>query len=191
MSSDVDTGEFLTSDSNSDTRFLRTSDKDMDSDTGMSENLGHGLGRGNTSDTRVRSSLVLVLTVRLKFQIFPNAQFWSVFPCFTNWLKNFGQTGPRNHKYDPICIMHIGIPNLGIRWISGLPMWKFIQLLDALWRPLFLVIKPSWSQLGTSSKLDSGRLKLSSKSLCNLNKKYAFRPEPNLELFQVQIRTDL
>ena len=79
MSSDVDSDtdsdprKILTSDSDSDTdtRFLRTSDTDSDmdtdkvmtsdtdttSDTGMSENLGHGLGHGQTSDTRVRSSL--------------------------------------------------------------------------------------------------------------------------------------
>ena len=68
---------------------------------------------------------------------------------------------------------------------------KLDWLLDALWRPLFLVIESSWSQLGTSSKMDSGRLKLYTKSLRNFNKIYAFRPEPNLELFQVQIRTDL
>ena len=68
---------------------------------------------------------------------------------------------------------------------------KLVWLLDALWRPLFLVIESSWSQLGTSSKMDSGRLKLYTKSLRNFNKIYAFRPEPNLELFQVQIRTDL
>ena len=30
----------------------------MGSDKGMSENLGHGLGHGQTSDTRVRSSLI-------------------------------------------------------------------------------------------------------------------------------------
>ena len=70
-------------------------------------------------------------------------------------------------------------------------MWKIIRLLDALWRPLFLVTKSSWSQLGTSSKLDSGRLEHITKNLRNFVKKYAFRPEPNLELFQVQIRTDL
>ena len=58
-------------------------------------------------------------------------------------------------------------------------------------RPLFLATKSSRSQLRTSSKLDSGRLELYTKSLRNFNKKYAFRPEPNLELFQVQIRTDL
>ena len=78
-----------------------------------------------------------------------------------------------------------------MHWICGPLMWKFNRLLDALWRPLFLATKSSWSQLGTSSKLDSGRLKLNTKSLRNLTKKYAFRPEPNLELFQVQIRTDL
>ena len=39
--------------------------------------------------------------------------------------------------------------------------------------------------------MDSGRLELDTKSLRNFNKIYAFRPEPNLELFQVQIRTDL
>ena len=60
MSSDTDSdpGKILTSDSESDTdmRFLRTSDSDVDSgkvmtsytdttaDTGLSENLGHGLG---------------------------------------------------------------------------------------------------------------------------------------------------
>ena len=61
--SDTDTRFFGTSDSDSDTetRFLRTSDTDSDkvmtSDTGMSENLGHGLGHGHTSNTRVRSSL--------------------------------------------------------------------------------------------------------------------------------------
>ena len=55
MSSDVDSvtdsdwGKFLTSDSDSDTdtRFLWTSDTESDkvmtSDTGMSANLGHGL----------------------------------------------------------------------------------------------------------------------------------------------------
>ena len=49
----------------SDTRFFGTSDTDSErdidkvktSDTGMSENLGHGLGHGHTSNTRVRSSL--------------------------------------------------------------------------------------------------------------------------------------
>ena len=83
MSSDVDSDtdsdprKILTSDSDSDTdtRFLRTSDTDSDmdtdkvmtsdtdttSDTGMSENLGHGLGHGQTSDTRVRSSLSHIL----------------------------------------------------------------------------------------------------------------------------------
>ena len=40
-------------DSDEDTRFYGTSDTDTTSDTGMSENLG----RGHTSDTRVRSSL--------------------------------------------------------------------------------------------------------------------------------------
>ena len=59
MISDVDSdpGEFLTSD----TRFLRASDtyKVMTSDTGISENLGHGLGR--TSDKRIRSSLKFCL----------------------------------------------------------------------------------------------------------------------------------
>ena len=66
MSSDVDSDpeKILTSDSDLDTRFLWTSktDSDMDSDkvmtsdtdTGMSTNLGHG----QTSDTRVRSSLL-------------------------------------------------------------------------------------------------------------------------------------
>ena len=39
--------------------------------------------------------------------------------------------------------------------------------------------------------MDSGRLELDTKSLRNFHKIYAFRPEPNLELFQVQIRTDL
>ena len=69
MSSDVDSGKILTSnsDSDTDTRFLRTSDTDSDmdsdkvmtsdtdttSDTGMSKNIGHGLGHGQTSDTRV------------------------------------------------------------------------------------------------------------------------------------------
>ena len=43
-----------------------------------------------------------------------------------------------------------------IYWICGSLMWKFIRLLDALWRPLFLATKSSRSQLRTSSKLDSG-----------------------------------
>ena len=51
-------------DSDTDTRFVGTSDSDRDmgrvmtSDTHMSENFGHGLGHGHNSDTRVRSSLV-------------------------------------------------------------------------------------------------------------------------------------
>ena len=57
--------EFLTSDSDTDTRFLKTSDTDSDkfmaSDTGISKNLGHGLGR--TLDTRVRSSLDTICTL--------------------------------------------------------------------------------------------------------------------------------
>ena len=36
-----------------------------------------------------------------------------------------------------------------------------------------------------------GWLELNRKSLRNFDKKYAFRHEPNLELFQVQIRADL
>ena len=68
---------------------------------------------------------------------------------------------------------------------------KLVWLLDALWRPLFLVIKSSWSLLGTSSKYDSGRLEQYMKSLRNFHKIYAFRPEVYLELFQVQIRTAL
>ena len=68
---------------------------------------------------------------------------------------------------------------------------KLVWLLDALWRPLFLVIKSSWSLLGTSSKYDSGRLEQYIKSLRNFHKIYAFRPEVYLELFQVQIRTAL
>ena len=55
----------------------------------------------------------------------------------------------------------------------------------------FLVIKSSWSLLGTSSKYDSGRLEQYMKNLRNFHKKYAFRPEIYLELFQVQIRTTL
>ena len=70
-------------------------------------------------------------------------------------------------------------------------MWKIKRLLDALWRPLFFVIKSSWSLLGTSSKYDSGRLEQYMKNLRNFPKKYAFRPEIYLELFQVQIRTTL
>ena len=68
---------------------------------------------------------------------------------------------------------------------------KLVWLLDALWRPLFLVIKSSWSLLGTSSKYDSGRLEQYMKNLRNFHKIYAFRPEVYLELFQVQIRTAL
>ena len=68
---------------------------------------------------------------------------------------------------------------------------KLVWLLDALWRPLFLVNKSSWSLLGTSSKYDSGRLEQYMKNLRNFRKIYAFRPEVYLELFQVQIRTAL
>ena len=54
-------------DSDTDTRFFGTSDTESDtyknrvmtSGTGMSENLGNGLGHGHTLDTRVRSSLLL------------------------------------------------------------------------------------------------------------------------------------
>ena len=51
---------FLTSDADSDTDSdkVMTSDTDMGSDKGMSENLGHG----QTSDTRVRSSLLEMWT---------------------------------------------------------------------------------------------------------------------------------
>ena len=52
-------------DSNTETRYFGTSDTESDtnknrvmtSDTGMSENLGYGLGHGQTSETHVRSSL--------------------------------------------------------------------------------------------------------------------------------------
>ena len=60
---------------------------------------------------------------------------------------------------------------------------KLDWLLDALWRPLFLVIESSWSQLGTSSKMDSGRLKLYTKSLRNFNKKYALSSWTQLGTF--------
>ena len=55
----------------------------------------------------------------------------------------------------------------------------------------FLVIKSSWSLLGSTSKYDSGRLEQYIKNLRNFLKKYAFRPEIYLEVFQVQIRTTL
>ena len=52
---------FLTSDADSDTDSdkVMTSDTDMGSDKGMSENLGHG----QTSDTRVRSSVRSFLNI--------------------------------------------------------------------------------------------------------------------------------
>ena len=78
-----------------------------------------------------------------------------------------------------------------MHWICGLPMWKIIRLLDALWRPLFLVKKSSRSLLGSTSKYDSGRLEQYMKNLRNFFKIYAFRPEVYLEVFQVQIRTTL
>ena len=54
--SDTDMRLFGTSDTDSDTDMYKvmTSDTDTGSDKGMSENLG----QGQTSDTRVRSSLV-------------------------------------------------------------------------------------------------------------------------------------
>ena len=55
----------------------------------------------------------------------------------------------------------------------------------------FLVNKSSWSLLGSTSKYDSGRLEQYMKNLRNFHKKYAFRPEIYLEVFQVQIRTTL
>ena len=84
---DSDPGKILTSNSDSDTRFLRTSDSDMDSDkfmtsdTGLSENLRHGLGHGQTSGTLVRSTLF--------WNVFNDKQirwFWSkiVWENFTN-----------------------------------------------------------------------------------------------------------
>ena len=57
--SDTDTKFLRTSDTHSDK--VMTSDTDTTSDTGMSENLGHGLGHRQTSDTRVRSSLLTAL----------------------------------------------------------------------------------------------------------------------------------
>ena len=56
--SDTDMRLFGTSDTDMDK--VMTSDTDMGSDKGMSENLGHGLGHGQTSDTRVRSSLIRI-----------------------------------------------------------------------------------------------------------------------------------
>ena len=56
---DSDTRFFWTSDAESDTDM----DKVMTSDTGMSENLGHG--HGQTSDTRVCSSLIRFLNKKL------------------------------------------------------------------------------------------------------------------------------
>ena len=76
---DSDTGFFLTREnfnfgSESGTRFLRTSDTDSDmesdkvttSDTGMSEDLG----RGHTSDTRVRLSLPRISKIRGNIKFF-------------------------------------------------------------------------------------------------------------------------
>ena len=58
--SDTDMRLFGTSDTDSDTDMdkVMTSDTDTGSDKGMSENLGHGLGHRQTSDTLVRSSLL-------------------------------------------------------------------------------------------------------------------------------------
>ena len=46
------------------------SDTYTTSDTGMSENLEHGLGHGQTSDTRVRSSLPECYTQRYNGSIY-------------------------------------------------------------------------------------------------------------------------
>ena len=51
--------EFVSkADSDTETRFFGNSDTDSGTDMGISENLGHGLGQGQTLDTCVRSSLV-------------------------------------------------------------------------------------------------------------------------------------
>ena len=89
---DSDTRFFRSSDADSDTRFLRTSETDMDldkvmtSDTSMSENLGHGLGHGKTSDTRVRSSLPSV-GMKLSLQYNPKNLFRSEI-CVDNFSPN-------------------------------------------------------------------------------------------------------
>ena len=51
---DSDTGTRFFGSSDTDSDKVMTSDTDTTSGTGMFENLGHGLGHGYTSDTRVR-----------------------------------------------------------------------------------------------------------------------------------------
>ena len=60
--SDTDMGRVMISDTDSgmDSDKVMTLGTDTTSDTDMSENLGHELEHGHTSDTRVRSSLVSV-----------------------------------------------------------------------------------------------------------------------------------
>ena len=86
--SDTDTRFFDTSDTDSDMDMGRvmTSDTDTTSDTGMSENLGHGLGHGQTSDTRVRSSLPSV-RMKLNSQYNPKNLFRSEI-CVDNFSPN-------------------------------------------------------------------------------------------------------
>ena len=62
------------------------SDTYTTSDTGMSENLEHGLGHGQTSDTRVRSSLPSV-RMKLSSQYNPKNLFRSEI-CVDNFSPN-------------------------------------------------------------------------------------------------------
>ena len=97
MGSDTDTRFFWTSDTDSDmdSDKVMTSDTDTSSDKGMSEN--HGLGHGQTSDTRVRSSLANITSSK---------SFWIRFSIVGVGLGSglFSEIGEHGHSCPRTCL---------------------------------------------------------------------------------------